>query len=79
MAPPSICSSSGSWRTRLRSVRLSDNGIPTKYGDLYFFINPRLETGHKRYAWVNRTIFVGQGRFSRSSSVKFRVYRVANP
>jgi Protein of unknown function (DUF3237) len=58
---------------------LSDNGIPTKYGDLYFFINPRLETGHKRYAWVNRTIFVGQGRFSRSSSVKFRVYRVANP
>ena len=37
---------------------LSDNGIPTKYGDLYFFITPRLETGHERYAWVNRTIFV---------------------
>ena len=58
---------------------LSDNGIPTKYGDLYFFITPRLETGHERYAWVNRTIFVGQGRFLRGSSVKFCVYRVANP
>lgn len=54
----------------------SDTG--TDYGDQYFFTNPRLETGDERYAWVNRTFFIGQGRALPGPAIEYRVYRVAN-
>jgi hypothetical protein len=41
---------------------IGGGGEPGAYGDQYFFTNPRLETGHEGYAWVNRTFFVGEGR-----------------
>ncbi len=31
------------------------------YADHYFRTAPRLESGDPRYAWVNRTLFVGEG------------------
>ena len=34
----------------------------TEFGDQYFRIAPRLETGDPRYAWVNQTLFVAEGR-----------------
>jgi hypothetical protein len=41
----------------------------------YMRTQPRLETGDPRYAWVNRTIFVGTGaRFA--SAVLIKVYEV---
>jgi hypothetical protein len=51
---------------------------PTDYGEQYFFTAPRLETGDERYAWVNRTVFVGEGRVLPGPRVEYRVYRVAN-
>ena len=33
----------------------------------YMRTHARLETGDERYAWVNRTLFVGTGRRLRSS------------
>lgn len=45
---------------------------PAQY---YMRTHPRLETGDPRYAWVNRTIFVGTGaRFA--SAVQIKVYEV---
>lgn len=52
--------------------------VPTQYGDQYFFTSPRIETGDERYAWVNRTMFVGEGRLLPGPRVEYRLYRVAN-
>ena len=46
------------------------------YGDHYFRTAPRLETGDERYAWVNRTVFVGEGRLHPGPVVEYRVHRV---
>lgn len=56
---------------------LGGGGEPTDYGDQYFFTNPRLETGDERYAWVNRTMFLGEGRLFPGPRVEYRVFRVA--
>jgi hypothetical protein len=53
-------------------------GEPTGFGDQYFFTNLRLETGAERYAWVNRTMFLGQGRLLPGPRVEYRVYRVSD-
>ncbi|MCW3013068.1 MAG: hypothetical protein JWO02_160 [Solirubrobacterales bacterium] len=46
------------------------------YADHYFRTTPRLETGDERYAWVNRTVFVGEGRLHPGPVVEYRVSRV---
>ena len=46
------------------------------YADHYFRTAPRLETGDERYAWVNRTLFVGEGRLHPGPVVEYRVHRV---
>src|SRR5215210_4883401 len=56
---------------------MGGGGGPTEFGDSYFVTNPRLETGDERYAWVNQTMFVGQGRLMPGPRVEYRVYRVA--
>jgi len=50
-------------------------GRGTQFDDQYFFINPRMETGDARYAWVNTTFFVGEGRMLPGSGVEYRVWR----
>jgi hypothetical protein len=57
---------------------LGGGDTPTRYGDQYFFTNPRLETGDERYAWINQTMFIGEGRLLPGPAVEYRVYRVAN-
>lgn len=51
-------------------------GSPTDYPDQYFRTAPRLETGDPRYEWVNRTVFVAEGRVRPEPAVQYRVYRV---
>lgn len=53
------------------------SGEGTGYGDQRFFTNPRLETGDERYAWVNTTFFVGEGRILPGLGVEYRVSRPA--
>ena len=52
-------------------------GGGTEFGDQYFFTNPRMETGDERYAWVNTTFFVGEGRLLAGPGVEYRVWRPA--
>lgn len=54
-----------------------EHGTGTDYGDQYFFTNPRLECGDERYAWVNTTFFVGEGRIRPGLGVEYRVWRPA--
>ena len=51
------------------------NGTGTDYSDQYFYTNPRIETGDERYAWVNTTFFVGEGRIIPNLGVEYRVWR----
>ena len=49
----------------------------TDFDDQYFYTNPRFETGDPRYAWVNTTFFVGEGRAVPGLGVEYRVWRPA--
>lgn len=49
----------------------------TDFGDQYFRIAPRFETGDARYAWLNQSVFVGEGRLYPGFGVEYRVFRVA--
>jgi hypothetical protein len=46
------------------------------YGEHYFRTAPRIETGDPRYEWVNRTLFLADGRIHPGPVVEYRVYRV---
>jgi hypothetical protein len=46
------------------------------YGEHYFRTAPRLETGDPRYDWVNRTLFVAEGRLHPGPVVEYRVHRL---
>jgi len=50
----------------------------TSFGDQYFFTNPRMETGDERYAFVNTTFFIGQGRLMGGPRVEYQVFRLEN-
>ena len=50
--------------------------VETDWNDQYFRSTPRLETGDERYAWVNSTVFVAEGRVRKGPAVEYRVYRV---
>ena len=52
------------------------NGTSTDFNDQYFRTNPRFETGDQRYAWLNQTCFVGEGRVIPGPGVEYRLYRV---
>jgi hypothetical protein len=46
------------------------------YHEHYFRTAPRLECGDERYAWVNQTVFVADGRVHPGPIVEYRVHRV---
>jgi hypothetical protein len=48
----------------------------TDFGDQYFYISPRFETGDERYAWLNQSVFVGQGRVYPGFGVEYNVQRL---
>ena len=39
------------------------------------FTKPRFETGDPRYAWLNTTFFIGEGRSLPGLGVEYRVWR----
>jgi hypothetical protein len=66
-----------------RALELNDKAMAavlgteeTSVGDQYFRTHVRIESGEERYAWVNRTLFVGEGRLA-SDGVEEEVYRLA--
>ncbi len=54
-----------------------ENGTGTDFEDQYWYINPRIESGDERYAWLNTTFFVGEGRLTPGLGVEYRVWRPA--
>ncbi len=56
--------------------RATSEAKGTDYADQYFRTAPRFETGDPRYAWLNQTLFVAEGRVRPGPAVEYRVYRV---
>lgn len=52
-------------------------GGSTDFRDRYFRTAPRFETGDARYAWLNQSVFLGEGRLYPGFGVEYRVYRVS--
>lgn len=52
-----------------------ERGEGTGFADQYFRTSPRLETGDERYAWVQQSIFVAEGRLY-PGGVEYSVSRV---
>lgn len=52
------------------------DGEETQFEDQYFRMVPWLETGDPRYSWMNRTAFVGMGRFMPGLAIEYQLYRV---
>jgi Protein of unknown function (DUF3237) len=50
-------------------------GGETRFEDQYFRTHVRMESGDERYRWVNRPLFIGQGRLT-TGGVVYDVYRV---
>ena len=57
-------------------VEALTNGTETRFEDQYFRTTPRFETGDARYAWLNTSLFVSEGRIVRGIGVEYRVHRV---
>jgi hypothetical protein len=52
------------------------SGIGTSFDDQYFRVTPRLETGDTDYEWVNKSVFLAQGRFVEGFGLEYQIYRV---
>ena len=52
-------------------------GEPAEYGDRYYMVAPRFETGDERYAWLNGLVCVGEGK-PVQGGVAHRIYAVVN-
>jgi hypothetical protein len=52
------------------------SGGSTDYADQYFRTAPRFECGDARYAWLNQSLFLAEGRIG-PSMVEYKVYRVS--
>jgi uncharacterized protein DUF3237 len=52
-------------------------GGATRFEDQYFRVALELETGDPRYAWLTRSLLVGQGRVCSGPGVSYRVFRIS--
>ena len=52
-------------------------GASEEYGDRYYMITPRFETGDERYGWLNGFVYVAEGKRT-AEGVDYRVYAVVN-
>lgn len=52
-------------------------GGETQFGEVEFFTQPRCETGHPDYAWLNTVVAVGEGRLL-PNAVEYNISRVVN-
>ncbi len=50
----------------------------TAFGEDYFMVHVRMETGDPRYDWLNRVVVVGEARFLPNVVVEARYYELQN-
>lgn len=60
-----------------RALAAMQGGTPTAYGEICFMTQLRFETGDQRYAWLNSTLAVAEGRVV-NSAVEYSVFELVN-
>ena len=50
---------------------------PTDWDDQYMRLAIQFDTGAKKYAWLNQSLFVAAGRLLGTGSIEYAVYRVS--
>jgi len=58
-----------------RAQQAAAGGTPTAFGEVRFITEIRFETGDARYAWLNSTMAVAEGRVL-AGAVEYNVYEV---
>ena len=52
------------------------HGRATNFDQQYFRSSPRFETSDARYAWLQQSVFIGQGRIIAGLGVEYNVFRI---
>lgn len=50
------------------------SGGDTKFGDTHFVTQPRFETGHPDYAWLNGVVCIAEGRVAAGRAIQYKIY-----
>lgn len=53
-----------------------ESGAATNFEDHYFRTTPRFETSDPKYAWLQQSVFIGQGRVIEGLGVQYNVFQV---
>jgi len=56
---------------------MADSSKSINYGDTYFVTQPKIETSDERYSYLNRTMFIGEGRVD-LGHVEYKVFQLVN-
>jgi Protein of unknown function (DUF3237) len=57
-------------------TRAAETADATRFEDHYMRMAMRLDTGAAKYAWLNRNVFVAEGRLTGKDRIEYRIYRV---
>ncbi len=60
---------------KIREARAA--GRAMEFGEAYFMIQPRFETGDPRYAWLNGVVSAGEGRIA-PGRIEYKIYALEN-
>ena len=52
------------------------NGKPTQFEDSYMRMAMSFDTGASKYVWLNKHLFIAEGRLIGKEQLEYRVYRV---
>lgn len=56
------------------SAAAFQSGKGMELGDIHFVTQPRFECGDPRYAWLNRTVAIAEGRVADGSAIEYNIY-----
>lgn len=59
-----------------RFLRALKDGSETTWSDQYMRMVPEFIVGCEKYAWLNHSLFLGEGRLSGRNEIEYSIYRV---
>ncbi len=57
-------------------IKAANENRPTTWADQYMRMVMRFDTGAENYAWLNRRIFIAEGRLIGTQEIEYAIYRV---
>jgi hypothetical protein len=56
--------------------KAAESGGATDWGDQYMRMAMTFDTGDTRYAWLNESLFIAEGRLAGPQEIEYAIYRV---